>query len=164
MAIFRLRLTFQVGGPLFLHTSPGICQFLRTRQAVGVSMLRLKGLFRIQDTLQVLQAEPILLPALLLATTTMMMMMMMMMMPTGLSVTPLEKMTPSRISFLLQHNIAPAWVCMYSSCIFQTLPHGGPTMYVYYVSPLNGPRHVRIIFSHSGPRCMIFSFSLMMYV
>ena len=99
MAIFRLRLTFQVGGPLFLHTSPGICQLLRTRQAVGVSMLRLKGLFRIQDTLQVLQVEPILLPALLLATT--MMMMMMMMMPTGLSVTPLEKMTPSRISFLL---------------------------------------------------------------
>ena len=100
MAIFHLHLclTFQAGGPLFLYMSPGICQFLWTRQVVEVPMLRLKGLLRIQDTLQVLQVEPVILPALLLAmmtTTTMMMML------TSLLVTPLEMMIPSRVSFLL---------------------------------------------------------------
>ena len=32
--LFRLLLRFQAGGPLFLHTSLGICQFLQAHQEV----------------------------------------------------------------------------------------------------------------------------------
>ena len=31
--------------------------------------------------------------------------------------TPLGMMIPSRVSFLLQHDVPPAWAYMYSSCI-----------------------------------------------
>ena len=52
---------------------------------------------------------------------------------------------------LLQYDVAPAWACMYFSCILQTLPPSGPVMYMYYVSPLGRPGHVCIMLLHSGP-------------
>ena len=56
--------------------------------------------------------------------------------------TPLGMMIPSRVSFLLLHDVALAWLCVYSSFILWTLPHGGPIMYVYCGLLFDRPGHV----------------------
>ena len=60
-------------------------------------------------------------------------------------------------------NVAPSGACtflvlcghcpirgMYFPCIMWTLPHDGPIMYVYYVSPLNRLGHVCIVLPTMG--------------
>ena len=62
---FQLLLRFQAKDLSFLRLSLGTCQFLQARQVVGVLLLRLQGLPRVQGTLTTVQTMQVLPTALL---------------------------------------------------------------------------------------------------